>query len=143
MRKRKQAGQIVTIGDAYYVRYWQRSNVGGEIVRKRCSRRRGEIPKGYRSKHPPDDVLKAAEEVMKTVTDSPIPAGKIISLTDFAELTAWRRSTIFSLCCRNLHVQLLLLQVSPDYGTARFKGWTGPITMTASSGSRVASGMAL
>jgi len=85
MRKRKQAGQIVTIGDAYYVRFWQRANVGGEIVRKRCSRRLGEIPKGYRSKHAPDSILKAAEDVMREISESPITADRLITLAHFAE----------------------------------------------------------
>jgi integrase len=85
MRKRKQAGSIVVIGNTYFIRYWQRSNVGGEIVRKRCSRRLGEVPRGYRSKHPPDSISKAAEDVMREISESPITADRLISLSQFAE----------------------------------------------------------
>src|SRR5215469_14648528 len=35
MRKRMQQGQVVRIADRWFVRYWERRNVGGTIERKR------------------------------------------------------------------------------------------------------------
>ena len=37
MRRRKQNGTIVRIGENWHVRYWERVNVSGEIVRKKKS----------------------------------------------------------------------------------------------------------
>ena len=58
MRNREQKGSIVVIGSNYHLRYWARVNVNGSIERKRRSREIGPIPKGYRSKYPPDGQWK-------------------------------------------------------------------------------------
>jgi hypothetical protein len=37
MRNRKQQGQIIRIGNRWYVRYWERRNIGGTVERKRVT----------------------------------------------------------------------------------------------------------
>ena len=62
MRSRKQAGQIIRIGDRWYVRYWERRNIGGTIERKRVTHQFGAVT--TRGKHPPADIKQEAERHM-------------------------------------------------------------------------------
>ena len=65
MRNRKQQGQIIRIGDRWYVRYWERRNIGGTIERKRVTHSTGEVT--TRGKRPPADIKTEAERHMATV----------------------------------------------------------------------------
>jgi integrase len=83
MRSRKQAGQIIRIGDRWYLRYWERRNVGGNIERKRVSHQLGPIT--TRGKRPPADIVAEAERHMSTINSGTIPADRIVTISDFAE----------------------------------------------------------
>ncbi len=83
MRNRKQNGQIIRIGDRWYVRYWERRNVGGNVERKRVSHQLGPIT--TRGKRPPADIESEAERHMATVNSGTIPAERIVTISDFAE----------------------------------------------------------
>jgi integrase len=82
MRNRKQSGQIITINARWYVRFYERQNIGGEIQRKRITQCLG--PVTTRGKHPPAEVVQAAEDHMHTVNKYSIPAERNVSLSDFA-----------------------------------------------------------
>jgi hypothetical protein len=56
---------IVAIGDRWYLRFWERKNVGGVLERKRVSRVLGAIT--TQGKRPPADIQEAAEEHMREV----------------------------------------------------------------------------
>jgi integrase len=83
MRNRKQNGQIIRIGDRWYVRYWERRNVGGNVERKRVTHQLGPIT--TRGKRPPADIVKEAERHMATVNGGTIPAERIVTVCDFVE----------------------------------------------------------
>ena len=83
MRNRKQQGQIIRIGDRWYVRYWERRNVGGTIEHKRVTHQLG--PVVTRGKHPPADIMDEAERHMATVNSGTIPAERIVTVGDFVE----------------------------------------------------------
>jgi integrase len=83
MRNRKQHGQIVRIGDRWYVRYWERRNVSGTIERKRVSYQLGQVT--TRGKRPPADIVDEAERYMATVNSGTIGAEQIVTISDFAE----------------------------------------------------------
>jgi len=83
MRKRKQEGQIIRIGDRWYVRYWQRRNNAGTVERKRVTHALGLVT--TRGKLPPADITDLAERHMTTVNQGSIPAERIVTLTDFVE----------------------------------------------------------
>src|SRR5713101_1313433 len=55
MRNRKQQG------DRWYVRYWERRNIGGTIERKRVTHSIGEVT--TRGKRPPADIKTEAERI--------------------------------------------------------------------------------
>jgi len=59
MRNRKQLGQIIRIGQRWYVRYWERRNNGCMVERKRVTHSIGEAT--TRGKHPPADIRAEAE----------------------------------------------------------------------------------
>jgi integrase len=83
MRQRKQNGQIIRIGDRWYVRYWAWRNVDGKLERKRLTHELG--PVTTRGKRPPADIKNAAERYMATLNSGAIPAGRIVTLSDFVE----------------------------------------------------------
>jgi integrase len=83
MRSRKQHGQIIRIRDRWYVRYWERRNVGGNIERKRVTHQLGPIT--TRGKRPPADIMMEAERHMATVNSGTIPAERIVTISDFVE----------------------------------------------------------
>ncbi len=83
MRNRKQHGQIIRIGDRWYVRYWERRNVGGTIERKRVTHSIGQVT--TRGKRPPADIVTGAERHMAKVNSGTIPAERIVTISDFVE----------------------------------------------------------
>jgi integrase len=83
MRNRKQNGMIIRIGDNWYVRYWEKRNVGGNIERKRVTRQLG--PVTTRGRKPPADIVKEAERHMATVNGGAIPPERVITVGDFVE----------------------------------------------------------
>jgi len=83
MRNRKQNGQIIPIGGRWYVRYWERRAVSGELERKRVTHQLGPIT--TRGKRPPADIVREAERHMATVNSGTIPAERIVTVGDFAE----------------------------------------------------------
>lgn len=78
---RKQNGTIVRIRDRWYVRYWERRNIGGTIARKRVSHALGQAT--TRGKHPPADITAEAEKYMATVNSGAITAERIVTIGDF------------------------------------------------------------
>jgi len=80
---RKQEGQIIRIGERWYVRYWERRNVGGTIERKRASHSIGLVT--TRGKRPPADIKKLAEDHMCSVNNCVISAERMVSLPEFIE----------------------------------------------------------
>jgi integrase len=83
MRNRKQNGTIIRIGDRWYVRYWERRNVGGTVERKRVTHSIGEVT--TRGKRPPADIKTEAERHMATVNSGTVPADRIVTIGDFVE----------------------------------------------------------
>jgi integrase len=83
MRNRKQQGQIIRIGDRWYVRYWERRNIGGTVERKRVTHSIGEVT--TRGKRPPADIKTEAERHMATVNSGTVPADRIVTIGDFVE----------------------------------------------------------
>ena len=80
---RKQRGQIIRIGDRWYVRYWERRNVGGTIERKRLTHALRQIT--TRGKTPPADIIADAERFMTTVNHCSIPVDQVITFVEFIE----------------------------------------------------------
>jgi integrase len=83
MRNRKQQGQIIRIGDRWYVRYWERRNICGTIERKRVTHSIGSVT--TRGKRPPADIKTEAERHMATVNSGTVPAERIVTIGDFVE----------------------------------------------------------
>lgn len=83
MRNRKQSGQIIRIGDHWYVRYWERRSIGTSIERKRVTHKLG--PVNTRGKRPPADIITEAERHMATVNSGTIPAERIVTIADFVD----------------------------------------------------------
>jgi integrase len=81
MRTRKQNGTIVRIGDRWFVRYWERRNIGGTIERKRVTHSLG--PVTTRGKHPPADIKTEAERHMTIINSGAVPAERIVTVGDF------------------------------------------------------------
>jgi len=80
---RKQRGQIIRIGDRWYVRYWERRNIGGTVERKRVTHLLGEAT--TRGKRPPVDIGTEADRHMATVNSGTVPADRIVTIGDFVE----------------------------------------------------------
>ena len=83
MRNRKQLGQIIRIGQRWYVRYWERRNNGCMVERKRVTHSIGEAT--TRGKHPPADIRAEAERHMASVNSGTVPAERIVTVGDFVE----------------------------------------------------------
>ncbi|MGO9647606.1 MAG: tyrosine-type recombinase/integrase [Terriglobales bacterium] len=83
MRNRKQNGTTIRIGSNWYVRYWERRNMGGTIQRKRVTHLLGEVT--TRGKRPPADIKTEAERHMATVNSGTVPAERIVTVGDFVE----------------------------------------------------------
>lgn len=80
---REQKGQIVRIGERWYVRYWERRNTGGPIERRRVSHLLGNVT--TRGKRPPADIVTEAQRHMATVNSGTIPAERIVTIGDFVQ----------------------------------------------------------
>jgi integrase len=81
---RKQSGQILRIGDRWYVRYWERRNVEGTIQRKRVTHCLGRVT--TRGKRPPEEIVSEAERHVDTaVNHCSIPVSQVLSLVEFVE----------------------------------------------------------
>lgn len=78
-----QKGQIVKITNRWYVRYWERRNIGGVVIQKRVSHCLGDVT--TRGKRPPADIVEAAAEHMATVNAGKVPAERITTMADFVE----------------------------------------------------------
>src|ERR1041385_7652824 len=83
MRNRKQQGQIIRIGDRWYVRYWERRNVAGNIERKRVTHNLGAVT--TRGKSPPADVVTEAHRHMAIVNNGCIPTDRILTIGHFVD----------------------------------------------------------
>jgi integrase len=83
VRSRKQHGQIIRIGERWYVRYWERRNVGGTIERKRVTHELG--PVTTRGKRPPADVAAEAERHVAGVNSGAMDAKHVVTIGDFVE----------------------------------------------------------
>jgi integrase len=83
MRNRKQNGTIIRIGNRWYVRYWERRNIGGTVERKRVTHSIGEVT--TRGKRPPADIKTEAERHMATVNSGIVAAERIVTIGDFVE----------------------------------------------------------
>jgi len=80
---RKQHGQIIRIGECWYVRYWERRNIGGTVERKRITHSLGQVT--TRGKRPSADIKAEAERHMATVNSGTVPAERIVTIGDFVE----------------------------------------------------------
>ena len=80
---REQKGQIIRIGERWYVRYWERRNTGGTIERKRVTHLLGNVT--TRGKRPPADIVTEAQRHMGTVCNGTIPAERIVTVSHFVE----------------------------------------------------------
>ena len=80
---RRQHGQVIRIGDRWYVRYWERRTIGGTVERKRVTHSLGKIT--TRGKRPPADIVNEAERHMGTVNSGCLPADRIVTVGDFVE----------------------------------------------------------
>src|SRR5450755_2408285 len=83
MRNRKQNGTIIRIGDRWYVRYWERRNIGGTVQRKRVTHQLG--PVVTRGKRPSADIETEAGRHMATVNNGLVSAERIVTVGDFVE----------------------------------------------------------
>ena len=83
MRNRKQTGQLIRIGDRWYVRYWERRNIGGTIQRKRVTHQLG--PVTTRGKKPPAEIITEAERHMQAINNGCVTPERIVTLSDFVE----------------------------------------------------------
>jgi integrase len=83
--KREQNGQIIRISGRWYVRHWERRNIGGQIERKRVAHLLGEVT--TRGKHPPDEIKQLAKDHMRKMNDSKVEPFQVVTLVDFAENT--------------------------------------------------------
>lgn len=79
----RQKGHIVRISGRWYVRYWERRNIGGTVEQKRVSHCLGAVT--TRGKHPPADIKDAGAEHMSVVNGGKIPAERITTIGEFVE----------------------------------------------------------
>lgn len=82
-RQRKQSGTIIERCEKWYLRFYERQNIGGMIVRKKVTRCLGN--KDTRGKNPPELIIKEAERVMNSVNGCEVPAEQIVALAYFIE----------------------------------------------------------
>lgn len=80
---REQRGQIIRISERWYVRYWERRNIGGTVERKRVTHELGQVT--TRGKRPPADVKTEAERHMATVNRGTVPAERIVTIGSFVD----------------------------------------------------------
>lgn len=78
-----QKGTIVRRSNRWYVRYWERRNIGGVVEQKRVSHCLGDV--STRGKRPPADIVNAAKDHMATAGRSKIPAAHITTIGQFVD----------------------------------------------------------
>jgi integrase len=78
---RKQKGHITQFSRKWYLRYYQILTIHGVLVRTRPTHYLG--PVTTRGKKAPNNIVKAAEDHMRTVVDCTIPVERIIAVSDF------------------------------------------------------------
>jgi len=78
---RKQKGSITQFNGKWYLRYWQTLTIHGVLVRTRRTHFLGTVT--TRGKKPPDNIVRAAEDHMRTVGICTIPVERIIGVSDF------------------------------------------------------------
>lgn len=78
---RKQKGSITQFNHKWYLRYWQTLTIHGELVRTRPTHYLG--PVTTRGKKAPDDIVRAAEDFMRSIGACAIPVERIIDISDF------------------------------------------------------------
>ncbi|HKM84709.1 MAG TPA: hypothetical protein VJW96_00775 [Terriglobales bacterium] len=83
MRNREQKGTIVRISKNWHVRFWERVNVNGTIMRKRKTHLLG--PVTTRGKRAPADIETECKAFMATMNGCAIPAENRVSLAQFIE----------------------------------------------------------
>jgi integrase len=83
MGQRKQTGIIVRISGRWYVRYWERRNIGGAITKKRVSHQLG--PVTTRGKRPPADIVTEAERHVAAANSGTMAAAQVVTVGDFVE----------------------------------------------------------
>ena len=83
MRSRAQNGQIIRIVDRWYVRYWERRNIGGTIERKRVTHELGAV--NTRGKNPPAKIKEEAARHMSKINSGVIPAERVVTIADFVK----------------------------------------------------------
>lgn len=80
---RKQTGTIVQFSGRWYLRYWDRINHNGSLVRKRASHCLGTVV--TKGSSPPADILRAAEDFMHNVNTNTVPPEQNVSVDVFFE----------------------------------------------------------
>jgi integrase len=83
VKNRKQKGLVIRLGHRWFVRYWERRNVGGTIQRKRVSHLLG--PVTTRGKKAPADIVAESDLHMATVNSGTFVAERIVTIGDFVE----------------------------------------------------------
>ena len=88
MRRRTQRGQILRIGEQWYIRYWEPIPQDGILVRKRKTHSLG-AAEGRSSKNPPAEIRSEGEKYMANVVNDcgpgSIPAAHSITLKTFVD----------------------------------------------------------
>ena len=81
--RQKQKGTICRFSGRWYLRFWVHRTEDGTRVRKRETVPLG--PVTTRSKYPPDEIVKLADEHMATVEKAKVPVDRSITVGAFAE----------------------------------------------------------
>jgi len=80
---RQQKGTIVQISNRWFVRFYERRNIGGTIVKKRVSHLLGTVT--TRGKRPPADMVDEARKFLGTINSGQLPAERILTIGAFAD----------------------------------------------------------
>lgn len=80
---RQQKGSIIKRSARWYLTWWEKRTINGQVERKRVSAFLG--PVTTRGKRPPADIVEAARKHMQTVNAGSISAENIVTLGDFVE----------------------------------------------------------
>jgi len=78
-----QRGTVVKIGKKWFLRYWEKRNIGGVVQSRRVSHCLGPIT--TRGKRAPADIKDAAHAHMATVNGDSIRAEHVTTIGDFVE----------------------------------------------------------
>lgn len=129
-----QNGTIVRISKRWYVRYWERRNIGGVVEQKRVSHCLGDVT--TRGKRPPADIEDAAAEHMARINREAIPADRITTIGQFVEQVylPWIKEQKRPSTARNysdlwrIHIRPLCADVwMKNVRTFQVQGWLNSI----------------